>query len=364
MPHVSRRGLLTWAALAALPAGCSRQSSELSAPAGSASASAVPSASPSASASAVSSLGPATTVTKSATPSAKETEAATKAVKAVSTLGGPVKAPASGVMLGSYLDLSGKSLSQSLALRKSQLGRNQRIVHQFWAWDDTLPRTRPDMPGDATLMISWDGVGLSEVTGGGSDTLIAKAARNLAAQPKPLLLRWGWEMNGNWFAWDGSHNGNDPKRFITAWKRLHRIFREEGADNVAWVWSPNWNSGPDVAWNQMKHYYPGDEYVDWVGVSGYNFDGESPTKLYRGIAEAYGDRKPIIFSEYASMDHGGSSKADWIGDLSAFVRKTPAIKAMVWFDTDTHSDTNFRVDSTSGALAAYRKMANLDHFQA
>jgi len=265
-------------------------------------------------------------------------------------------------MLGSYLGLKGLSLTQSLALRRRQLGRDQRIVHVFWGWAETLPRARPDIGAENTLMISWHGVRWPVITGGGSDRRIAAAARNLAAQKKPLLLRWGWEMNGNWFEWDGAHNGRAAAGYVTAWRRLHRIFREEGADNVAWVWSPNWNSGPDEPWNRMERYYPGDAYVDWVGVSGYDFDRESPATLFTEVVSGYGSRKPIIISETAGIDFGGTTKARWISGLSRFVAGTPEVGAVVWFDTDTHNETNFRIDSTPAALAAYRRMSRSPRF--
>jgi hypothetical protein len=366
MSNVSRRGLLTLAALAALPAACSRGSS----PAASSATAPLPSSTPpsptpfTASASPAGSVAPAATATRSAEP-ARTAEAASRSASRDSSRGGPVHPAADAVMLGSYLDLSGRSLASSLKLRREQLGQDQKIVHQFWAWDEAMPRSRPtEMADDATLMISWHGTGWSSITGGGSDKLIASAARNLAAQKRPLLLRWGWEMNGNWFDWDGSHNGKDPDGYIKVWQRLHRIFADEGADNVAWVWSPNWNSGPSDSWNRMQHYYPGDAYVDWVGVSGYSFDGESPKTLFSPIVKLYGSRKPIILTETAGIDHGGSSKANWIDALSAYCRKTPSIKAITWFDTDTHNDTNFRIDSSSSSLAAYKRMARLDHFQA
>jgi beta-mannanase len=171
-------------------------------------------------------------------------------------------------------------------------------------------------------------------------------------------------MNGDWFEWGGANNGRDPAAYVRAYRRIHRIFADEGADNVAWVWSPNWNSGPDAAWNRMERYYPGDSYVDWVGVSGYNFYRESPATLFRNVVSAYGKRKPIIVTETAAIEHGGRSKADWITALSGYVRKTPAIGAVVWFDTDVQhdSDHNFRFDSTAEGLAAYRAMARSARF--
>jgi beta-mannanase len=179
-----------------------------------------------------------------------------------------------------------------------------------------------------------------------------------------MLLRWAWEMNGDWFEWDGSHNGRHPAAYVRAYRRIHRIFREAGAGNVAFVWSPNWNSSPDASWNRMERYYPGDEYVDWVGVSGYNFFAESPRTLFQHVVRAYGTNKPIMLAETAAIEHGGNSKAKWITALAAYVRRTPSIGAVVWFDTDVQHDSaeNFRFDSTTAALAAYRTMVRSSRF--
>ncbi|GAB1641998.1 hypothetical protein KRMM14A1259_24210 [Krasilnikovia sp. MM14-A1259] len=265
------------------------------------------------------------------------------------------------VKLGAYMSLSGKSLSQSIALRRGQLGREQRIVHVFYGFGERLER--PSI-GDSTLLVSWHGVPYSRINGGGSDKLIKSAARDLARHGHPVMLRWGWEMNGDWFEWGGANNGQDTAGYIRAWRRMHDIFRAEGADNVAWVWSPNWNSGPNTSWNKMQRYYPGDAYVDWVGVSGYNFFKESPRTLFKPVVSAYGGKKPIIVTETAAVDFGGRSKADWIADLSAYVKSTPQIGGLVWFDTDTQEDVphNFRIDTSATTLAAYKAMARSARF--
>jgi hypothetical protein len=282
----------------------------------------------------------------------------------VATRGGPVPATPGKAMFGSYLALSGMSLRQSLALRRRQLGRDQRIVHVFYPWDGYVPSSEPAVPAASTLMVSWHGTPYRQITDGSSDRTITRMARRLAGMKRPILLRWGWEMNGDWFEWDGSHNGDDPDGYVAAWRRLHRIFREQGADNVAWVWSPNWNSSPDASWNRFQRYYPGDDHVDWVGVSGYDFYAESPRTLFKAVSAAYGRRKPIILSETAAVDHGSGSKAAWIRKLTSWVEDTPAVGAVVWFDTDTQDDSphDFRPDTDRAALAAYRAMARSTRF--
>jgi hypothetical protein len=361
-PRLARRGVLTLAALAALPAACSRPGT---APAGPAAA---PIFGPPSTAAPVMPLpSSAPSASKSATPkpSASATPEETAKAKAASRGGGPVPALSGQAMLGSYLDLSGRSLRQSLSLRRDQLGREQRIVHLFHGWAERMPTSVPEI-GRSTLMISWHGTAIASVNNGSQDGRITAAAKNLARYGKPMLLRWAWEMNGNWFEWDGSHNGDDPGAYARAYRRIHKIFRDNGADNVAFVWSPNWNSAPDVSWNQMERYYPGDAYVDWAGVSAYNFDGESPGTLLKHIVSVYGKRKPVMLTETAAIEHGGRSKAEWIEAMSAYVRRTPAVSALVWFDTDVQhdSDHNFRFDSTEASLAAYRKMARSSRFSA
>jgi hypothetical protein len=284
--------------------------------------------------------------------------------KAVAARGGPVPFHPGKAMFGSYLALSGRSLKQSLALRRRQLGRDQGIVHVFYPWDGYVPSSEPAVAASSTLMVSWHGAPYRRIIDGSSDRVIARVARKLAGMERPILLRWGWEMNGDWFPWDGSHNGDDPAAYVKAWRRLHRIFREQGAGNVAWVWSPNWNSSPGTSWNRFQRYYPGDEYVDWVGVSGYDFFSESPRTLFGAVTGAYGERKPIILSETAAIDHGAGSKAAWIRKLAGWVEDTPAVGAVVWFDTDIQDDSphNFRPDTDDQALAAYRTMARGSRF--
>ena len=258
-------------------------------------------------------------------------------------------------MLGSYLALGGKSLRQSLALRREQLGREQRIVHRFYPWDGFVPTAEPDVARSSVLMVSWHGAPLEAITGGSADGVIRSVARKLKGMRRPILLRWGWEMNGDWFVWSGS-----PEPYVKAYRRIHRIFGDIGAENVAWVWSPNWNSSPDTSGNRIQKYYPGDAYVDWVGVSGYNFFGESPSTMFSRVAHLYGNRKPVILSETAAV----AGKAAYIQKLDTWVDRTPAVGAVVWFDTDIQDGTsnNFRFDTDSAAVSAYRAMARSPRF--
>jgi hypothetical protein len=270
------------------------------------------------------------------------------------------------VMLGSYLDIQGMSYTDALALRRQQLGRDLRIVHWFYHWTDTLPNSIATMPAGTVVLVSWAGTFYAPIIDGTDDALIGRAADNLKALNAPVLLRWAWEMNGDWFDWDGPHNGNNPALFVKAWRHVHDIFLAHGADNVAWVWGPNAGSAPEAAWNDMDNYYPGDDDVDWVAVSGYYSNGlQTPQALFGDIVHRYGSRKPIMIAETGMVERGGTVKADFIRVLRQWVVANPSVGSVVWFDTDDDKGTgaNWRIDSSDNALAAFREMASDPYFQ-
>ncbi|OJF13913.1 glycoside hydrolase family 26 protein [Couchioplanes caeruleus] len=284
--------------------------------------------------------------------------------KVVTEGGGPVPFVPGKAMLGAYLSLSGKTATQSQALRRQQTGREERIVHVFYDWPDLLPTSIEGLPAQAVPMVSWRGTAYSDITSGASDELIARAARRLKSLGRPVLLRWGWEMNGDWYDWSPARNGKNPAGYIQSWRRMHDIFAKEGATNVAWVWSPNWNSSPIADWNTIAALYPGDKYVDWVGVSGYNLRRETPETLFSPIYRSYAARKPILITEVGSVDRGGRTKADWISLFARWVEGHPAVGGVAWFDTDTHPGytEKWRVDTDAASLAAYVAMAKSARF--
>jgi hypothetical protein len=334
-----RRTLLLWLALALVPAGCATATSTA--------AWHGPSAAPGA---AQHSPG-----TPPASGDSSSSGAAAQAAKP-----GPV---AGKVILGAYLSVDGKTQTQSIALRDSQLGRGYQIYHTYYGWTDNLPTSATWLPSGTTLMISWDGTNYASVNNGSQDKLIAAQADRLASYDKPVYLRWAWEMNGNWYAWGGAENGNNPAGFVAAWRHIHDIFLAHHATNVAWVWGPNWNDNPIAKWNVPAAYYPGDSYVDWIGISGYSNGTNSPNYVFGPIYREFGQRKPFMIAEAGIREKGGTVKADWITELRSWVKARPAVKALVWFDTNDPSiGIDWRIDTSPGALAAFKSLANDPHF--
>ncbi len=267
------------------------------------------------------------------------------------------------VIVGAYLDLSGMNLGQSLALRYRQFGRYPRIVHLFYEWTDGLPDALPHLPSGSTVLLSWRGTSYASITNGSQDRLIVQAARAMVRYGRPVFLRWGWEMNGDWYPWDGARNDSRTAGYIAAWRHIHDIFTAQHAVNVAWVWAPNYYSQPTDAWNDLRNYYPGDAYVDWVGVSGYSLGRQTPDELFQAVYGAYAGGKPIMIAETGIAEVGGQVKPEWIRALTAWIMAHPAVAALVWFDTDDPQLPNWRIDTSDAALAAYKQLLDNPYFQ-
>jgi beta-mannanase len=164
------------------------------------------------------------------------------------------------------------------------------------------------------------------------------------------------------------HTGRDASRFVLAWRRVVGVFREEGASNAIFVWAPNATDEPRASWNHWTAYYPGDRYVDWVGIDGYNWGStvggtwQSFSSIIRPIYSDYAARKPIMIAETSSVERDDASKAQWITNARAWMKAHPAVAAFVWFDI--RKERNWRIDSTAASLRAFKTLAKDPYFTA
>ena len=123
---------------------------------------------------------------------------------------------------------------------------------------------------------------MQRIIDGDFDTELNRWATEAAQTGTKLLAEFGTEVNGDWFPWNGSYNGggetsgygdpslpDGPERFRDAYRHIIDICRANGADNITWFFHVDAYSQPDFAWNAVENYYPGDDYIDWLGVSIY-----------------------------------------------------------------------------------------------
>ena len=203
---------------------------------------------------------------------------------------------------------------------------------------------------------------LSDVISGAFDSYIREFATAAKNWGHPFFLRFDWEMNGNWFPWSEGVNGNKAGEYVAAWRHVHNIFTEVGATNATWVWCPNVD--PENKFHSLSSLYPGNEYVNWTGLDGYNW-GTNPAKpdrwrtfgelfrsTYSQIAETIAPSKPMTIGEMGSTEYGGS-KAAWIKEaLSQVPVSYPKIRALLYFEA-TDEGMDWPIESSPSATAAF-----------
>jgi len=204
---------------------------------------------------------------------------------------------------------------------------------------------------------------LPRINKGEFDGYFRKWAADAARDGRRVLLRFGFEFNGDWFSW-----GNDPKGFVAAWQRVRRIFDQQGAGNVEWIWAPNVISVPDTPANNMHIYYPGDELVDWVGVDGYNWGDhydrwhhwQSCKDIFERVLDAFAARypdKPIMIAEFGSVEGTAGQKGQWVRAAYAWLSRRLRVKAVIWFNYDKRAEQehDWRITSSPESLAAFNE---------
>lgn len=142
----------------------------------------------------------------------------------------------------------------------------------------------PIAQGGRTIQLAWEpwnygardlvnqpAYQLRDITAGNWDADIHRWARQVKAFGYPVIFRPMCEMNGDWTSWSGTVNGNVPSDYVPAWRHVHDIFVQEGATNAMFLWSPNVEGDLATATDTFNKYYPGDAYVDYVGMDGYNW---------------------------------------------------------------------------------------------
>jgi len=227
---------------------------------------------------------------------------------------------------------------------------------------------------------SWDLAGdadqpnfrLAKIVAGDFDGYISQWANDARAWGQPFFLRFDYEMNGWWqFPWAAQANGNTPGDYVRAWQHVHDVFRTVGASNVTWIWCPN-IAGPLTT--PLSELYPGDGYVDWTCLDGYNW-GTDKGNIWQSFAQVFGGAdyggynphnsykellaiapsKPILLGEVSSSENGGS-KAVWIDDMLQTQLPTnfPQIKAVVWMNWNVDDPTlTWQIGSSDAAAHAF-----------
>jgi hypothetical protein len=165
----------------------------------------------------------------------------------------------------------------------------------------------------------------ADIAGGSQDGYITQWAR-AARWGHPFLIRFDWEMNGNWWPWNG-HWENSPADFVAMWRHVHDIFVANGATNATWVWSPN---------------------VPWVDFS------RLVSSTYSAIQVA--PDKPMMVGEVGSVENAENddAKANWINSLFVELPNDfPAIRGLLWYENPGDDGEDWPIESSRRSIGAF-----------
>ena len=312
----------------------------------------------------------------------------------------PARSEAGAALLGVYYGNQGWEMDRVRALEAWQ-GKRHAVVNLFTNWDaatrvrnNLFAQQLPNVWANGNVpMITWEPfTGKStptdierRVAAGQYDTYLADWAARLArfldgsdarpgtADDRRAYLRLAHEMNGDWYPWSGA-----PDDFVRMWRHVHAAFDALGLgpSRLQWVWAVNHE---DVGGIAAEEYWPGDGFVDWVAVDGYNWGAGQAWSSWRSPAEVLdpmvqrlrriAPARPLAVTETAatSATAAGSSvpaKSEWVAALFDYVAAAQA-RMVVWFNEDKETDwavfggakgdTTVKVGRTTyRAFSAYR----------
>jgi beta-mannanase len=214
-------------------------------------------------------------------------------------------------------------------------------------------------------------VPLRDIANGLYDTPLRTWAQGAKTWGHPFFLRPDWEMNGGWFPWGTTASSqNTPAEYVAAWRHMREIFDTVGATNVTWVWCPNLAFSGSTPYSQL---YPGDAYVDWTCLDGYN-KGTSSTSFASLYTQSYNalvalaPTKPIMIGEVSSFEYGAGVKGSWTTDALAtqLPQNFPQVKALVWFNWRIYENgawSNFEFESSPSSQSAFANAISTPYYR-
>lgn len=232
-----------------------------------------------------------------------------------------------------------------LAAAEAAAGTDAGIVAYFADASHSLDVSLLDAAAadGAIPMVSLETTSWStdDIAAGRYDDEIRRHAQRLAelddGEGGVVLLRLNHEMNGHWYSWSESEHGNQPGDYAASWKRFVDVVRETGTGNttVLWVWSPNILRGAEL--DAMIAAYPGDDYVDYIGLTGYGNStyertaGQTFDLTIRAIRDHISADKPLIITESGAST--GKYQTSWTRSLGPWLEARDDVHAFVWFDS-------------------------------
>ena len=300
-------------------------------------------------------------------------------VVATALPGDPAWARQSKAYFGAGCEVRGHQADQREGVRdlERKIDRKLGIMRRYAYWDSDLPDDTHRWAAErgTTPYISWHAytrarreIPWAEIARGDHDRFLHHKGRALRAFGHKVFFCFHHEPE------------NDPKngsaaQFVAAWNRVHRIFEDEGADNLRWIvtlMASTYNGGHGGAERWLPAHY------DMIGVDGYNrypCEDMYPWRSFRQIfspARDWARRKdrPLFIGEYGCVERDAcgqngrkGAKADWFRAADETVRRWPQVRAAVYSHGQSDSGIPYWADSSRSSIRAFSRMGNRTHFQ-
>jgi mannan endo-1,4-beta-mannosidase len=226
------------------------------------------------------------------------------------------------------------------------------FTRPFQRWEALQATALGDLP---LIQLNPRHISLAHIASGRFDGMIRRYADSVREFGCRVVISFGHEMNGWWYTWGEPRTS--PASFIAAWRHIHGIFVAEGATNVIWSWDPSHQYRYRATMASL--WYPGNAYVDWVGIDGYLGAGQTVAQVFgaqlRDIRSV--TSKPVYFAETGVA--GGPDQSWQVAALFAALRQYK-LAGIVWFDLNRKQP--WRLEGRPAGIAAYRRaVATLRH---
>lgn len=291
------------------------------------------------------------------------------------------------VLFGAYDNMAKESYESIINLEDS-LKMTFPFIHIYTAWGSKAEEEFPYTQANAITelgsipVITWepwlsdfdasdypklripekrDKGGMADIARGLYDQYIIEWAKEAKRLNKTILVRFGHEMNDPYrYPW-GPHN-NKPGEYVAAWKHVHQLFRRTRATKVLWIWSPH------PSYGYFDYFYPGDDYVDYIGLNILNYGNVAHWSQWWTFEQMFGNHykefekfgKPMMLTEFGSLAVGGN-RAKWYEEaFSSLPLKYPLLKSVLFFhfsrdNTTTEQYVDWTIINDPEVLSTIRR---------
>jgi len=235
-------------------------------------------------------------------------------------------------------------------------GRRPNLAGYYSGWgqpfEDAFARTLHQHGITPVVQIDPTGASIAAIAAGTDDSYLRSYADSVRSFGHAVVIGFGHEMNASWYSWGYRHV--PAATFVAAWRHVVTVFRQQGADNVTWLWTVQ---GVVPGTGPVRSWWPGRQYVSWIGIDGYYYrPSDTFAAVFGSTISQVRDftRLPVLLSETAVGPRAGQPAK--IADLFRGMAAARAL-GLVWFDIAQHDGIyhqDWRIESSPAAQRALR----------